>query len=334
MKLSGFKASLKLAPAGASWQWLAALLLTFGATVTMLGGTQGPPRPVATGTTAVETRAANSKWARIVMIGASASAGFTQSEPFGGTNTAKVRLSRYLDAAVLVPHEPVSNLANALFFLAPELAGRSQIELALKARPTLVVGADFLFWFCYGDGSTDDERLQHFEQGLELLEEIPCPLVVGDIPDCSAAVDDMLRPDELPSATAMAAANRRLNQWAASRPQVTILPLSSFMRSVMANQALSIHGYNLPAGKTRVLLQNDKLHPSPAGCAVLALFILDACSGTRPAASPGDVRWNPQDISRLVLNPPPHLVSDPASAAGTRAAGPSPPASAPAGHER
>ncbi len=323
MKVTRLKAPLRLPAADATLRWLTALLLAFIAPPVLSGATQDPPNPATASAATVETRVAPSKLARIVMIGASASAGFTESEPFGGTNTTKVRLSRYLDAALLVPHESVSNLAHALFFLAPDAAGRSQIELALKARPTLVVGADFLFWFCYGDGNTDEERLQHFEQGLKLLEAIPCPLVVGDIPDCSAAVNDMLRPDEIPSATAMAAANRRLKQWAASRPQVAVLPLSSFMHTVMANQALSVHGYNLPTGKSRTLLQHDKLHPSPAGCAVLALYILDACVGADPAAPPGEVRWDPQEITRLALNPAPGQAME-------RAA----PASAPGGHER
>src|SRR5262249_17840628 len=46
-------------------------------------------------------------WSRIVMIGASASAGFNESEPFGGPTTSKLRLNRYLDAALQTSHEPV-----------------------------------------------------------------------------------------------------------------------------------------------------------------------------------------------------------------------------------
>ena len=94
------------------------------------------------------------------MVGASATAGFTMSEPFGGTNTAQYRLNRYVEAALLAPHEPVTNLASALFFLQPEAAGRSQIDLALKLKPTLVVGVDFPFWFCYGDVRTNEGRVQ------------------------------------------------------------------------------------------------------------------------------------------------------------------------------
>jgi len=205
-----------------------------------------------------------------------------------------------VDAALLVPHEPLQNLANTFFFLQPELLGRQQIEQALKARPTLVLGADFLFWFCYGDGSTDEERLRRFEKGLKMVEAIKCPLVLGDIPDASAAVDGMLRPEQVPSTNAMRAANQRLNEWAASRPNVVILRLSKFMRTVLANQALTIRDYTLPAGKTRMLLQNDKLHSSPPGCAVVALAALDALQAKHAFPS-AEVRWDPKEILRLVL---------------------------------
>ena len=242
----------------------------------------------------------NSPWGRIVMVGASVSAGFTASEPLGGSSTPQYRFSRYVDAALVVPHEPVQNLANTLFFLQPELLGRHQVEQALKAKPTLVLGVDFLFWFCYGEGSSDKERLRRFEKGLKLLETFKCPLVVGDIPNASAAVNGMLRPEQIPSTNAMVAANQRLNEWAATRPNVVILRLSEFMRTVLANQALTIHDYRLPAGKTRMLLQNDKLHSSPPGCAVVALAALNALQARHKFPS-SDVCWNPKEILRSVL---------------------------------
>lgn len=234
------------------------------------------------------------------MIGASVSAGFTASEPLGGPSTPQFRLSRYVDAALLVPHEPVQNLANTFFFITPELMGRQQIDQALKAKPTLLLGVDFLFWFCYGEGASDEERLQRFDQGLKMLEAVRCPIILGDIPDASAAANGMLRPEQIPSTNAMAAANQRLSKWAATRPNVAILRLSQFMRTVQANQALTIHDHTLPEGKTRVLLQGDKLHPSPPGCAVVALAVLDVLQ-SKQAFPSTDVRWDPREIYYLVL---------------------------------
>lgn len=239
------------------------------------------------------------------MVGASATAGFTVSEMLGGTNTQVHRLSRYVDAALLAPHEPVQNLAHALFFMQPEATGQSQIDQAIESKPTLVVGVDFLFWFCYGEGRTDRERLRRFEHGLKLLEPIPCPLILGDIPDASAAVNGMLSEKQMPSAPAMAAANRRLREWAATRPRVVLVPLAAFMRTAMANQPLALRGHTWPAGQTRVLLQDDRLHPSPPGAAALALAILDAFQSARPRAATNEVRWNPREVFRLGSKPPP-----------------------------
>jgi len=265
--------------------------ISFGLSVILVVLTGSP----AFGTDAGEASTTN-LWRKIVLVGASASAGFTASEPLGGTNTPRFRLSRYVDAAVVAPHAPVLNLANALFFLQPEPLGHAQISRALKEQPSVLLGVDFLFWYCYGRGINDAERLQRFEAGLKLLEPVACPLVLGDIPDASAAVNIMLRPDQIPTTNAMAAANTRLRAWAATRPNVSIVPLSQFMYTAARNQSLALHGLNLPAGKTRPLLQDDNLHPSPAGTAAIALATLGELK-LRQQFPEHDVRW---DLAALV----------------------------------
>ena len=244
--------------------------------------------------------APKSPWGRVVMIGASATAGFTASEMLGGTNTQLLRLSRYVDAALIPPHEPVESLAHALFFMQPEAAGQNQIRDALEAKPTLVIGVDFLFWFCYGtQARTDAERQKRFEHGLKLLGAIECPLIVGDIPDASAAVGGMLSESQMPSAASMAAANRRLKEWAVTRPKVVVMPLAAFMRAAMANQPLVLRGHTWQAGQTRRLLQDDMLHPSPPGAAALAFALMDVFQSTRPQQTTNEIRWNPTEILRL-----------------------------------
>ena len=129
----------------------------------------------------------------------------------------------------------------------------------------------------------------------------------------------MLSPEEIPSVKAMSAANRRLKEWAATRPQVTIVALAAFMRAAMADQALTIHGHTLPAGQTRILLQDDKLHPSPPGCAVLAVAILDAVQSTRAGIPARDVRWNPKEVFRLAFKPAREPPNNPAKQAAREA---------------
>ena len=239
---------------------------------------------------------AESPWARVIVIGASASGGFVLSEPFGGTNTDKCKLHRYLDAAITAPHAPIKNFGTSLFFLNPDGLADQQIETATNNHPTLVVAVDFLFWFCYGDGDSDAERAQHFETGLKQLERIPCPLIIGDIPDASSATNTgIISAAQVPSEAARRAANERLRQWAKSR-HVTVVPLAEFMREVKANEAVNMHNGTLPAGKTRSLMQADGLHPTPQGAAVLSLGILDALVKSQKKFHGTDVDWNPKEV--------------------------------------
>ena len=268
----------------------------------MIGEADEPPNskgaPPGISVHVSETKS-GSPWQRIILIGASATAGFTESEPFGGTNTAHLSLARYVDAALRASHQPVRNFASALFFLFPDAEGPKEIREAVKVKPTLVVGLDFLFWFCYGDTGGETQRLHHLDEGLKLLDSLPCPLVVGDIPDASAAIGTMLRAEQVPTAETLAAANKSLRAWAARHQNVVIVHLSNFMRDAMANQAITIHGHTLARGRTRALLQPDKLHPTPMGCAMLALAILDAVQSRNSAASEQDVIWDAREVCRL-----------------------------------
>jgi hypothetical protein len=241
--------------------------------------------------------AGGSPWQRVVVIGASASSGFVLSEPFGGTNTDQCRLSYYLDAAIAVPHEPLKNLSSAMLFMSPEAIATQEIEAATNNQPTLVIAVDFMFWFCYGQGRNDVERAQRFEYGLKLLERLPCPLIVGDIPDASAATNSgIISSAQVPSETARAAANKRLREWAAHRAGVTVVPLDQFMKSVVANTAIRSPHVFVPAGKTSILLQNDRLHPNPHGAAILALGILDELVAGQATFSANEVRWDFDEV--------------------------------------
>jgi hypothetical protein len=244
--------------------------------------------------------ATESPWNRVVIIGASASAGFVMTEPLGGPVTTDCKLRFYLDAAIAVPHPGLRDFSTALMFLNPDTLGPQQVEAAAAARPTLVIGVDFLFWSCYGRGLTDAGRLQHFAAGLKLLEQFHCPLVIGDIPDASAATNTgIISADMVADAAVRAAANQRLKAWAARHPRVAIVPLANFMRRVAANQAVTVHGRKFAAGTTREFLQADELHPTPRGAALLALGIFDALVKRDPEFPASDIRWNQSEVYHL-----------------------------------
>lgn len=240
--------------------------------------------------------AADAPWHKIVVIGASASSGFVLSEPFGGTNTDKCRLSHYLDAAIAAPHEPLKNLSSPMLFLSPEAIAIQEIEACTNRQPSLVVAVDFLFWFCYGEGRTDADRAARFEHGLKLLEKIPCPILVGDVPDASSATNSgIIGISQVPSEAARDAANKRLREWAAARPDATVVPLASFMKAVKANAMIEGKNISVPAGQTFALLQDDRLHPNATGAALLSLGILDAYAAQHPI--PADAfHWNLEEV--------------------------------------
>jgi hypothetical protein len=242
--------------------------------------------------------AAESPWTRAVVIGASASSGFSLSEPLGGAYTDQCRLSPYLDAAITAPHPPVKNLALALLFLSPEAIAAQEIEAATNSHPTLVIAVDFLFWFCYGNGRTDAERAARFESGLKLLDHLPCPLIVGDIPDAASATNSgIISAGQVPSAAARAAANLRLRAWANNRGQVTVVCLGKIMQAVKSNAAIQSRHVSVPAGESLALLQDDQLHPNPRGAAMLALAILDAFITGGSESLAAEVDWDLKNVS-------------------------------------
>jgi hypothetical protein len=243
---------------------------------------------------------ANSPWSRIVMIGASATAGFTLSEPFGGTNTLKCRLNYYFDAALTVPHVPVTNFSSAMFFRQPEFAGESQLRQAINQRPEAVIAVDFLFWYCYGAGLSDVERLRRVERGLKSLEAIKCPLIIGDIPDLASATNGgVLQAAQVPGEDVIPKANQLLKEWAAARPNVSLVPLADFIHAIQANLPLTIRSEDVPARATRGMLQRDQLHPNAHGAATLALAVLDALVSHHPRFPAADVRWDLAEVLRL-----------------------------------
>ena len=206
--------------------------------------------------------AAPAVFQRVVLLGASATAGFEETEPLGGPKTPQYRFDNYIEAALAGPHEPVATQASALLCFQPEAVMEKQIAATVAARPTLVIGLDALFWFCYGAGLTAEQRMARLEAGLRQLERIDAPLIVGDIPDASRAVGGMLGAAEVPDVPTLARCNERLAAWAASRKNVSVFPLALIMAEAAANEELVLAGHTWEKGKSGALIRGDHLHPS------------------------------------------------------------------------
>ena len=213
---------------------------------------------------------------RIVMLGASATSGFHESEPLGGPKTPQYHFANYIEAALIGTHELVTTQATSLLFLQPEDTMKKQVTATLNAKPTLVIGIDAMFWFCYGAGLSEEQRATRFEAGLKELERIDVPLIVGDIPDATQAVGGILSKAELPEPRTIERCNERLTAWAAGRKNVSVFPIARVMTSAAANEQVILAGHTWEAGKSSALIRSDRLHPSRHALAALAIAMLDA----------------------------------------------------------
>ena len=223
---------------------------------------------------------------RIVLVGASVTAGFSITEPFGGPSTPQYRLRHYVEAAINVPHEPVVTHADAFFFTKPVEILEGQLKAAQEARPSVVVALDSLFWFCYGNLPSEEARLERFETGLRLLEKITVPVVLGDIPDASGAVGKILEKKQMPELATIAKCNERLMAWAGERENIRIFPLAKLMAAASSNDELKLETGTWSKGESRALLQKDGLHPSTSGLAALTIEVMGITAALAQPALP------------------------------------------------
>jgi hypothetical protein len=248
---------------------------------------------------------------RPAVIGASMSAGF------GLQREAKrpLDLADVLGEVLLVATEHPLDGASSGLFLDPERISREKVDELLAEEPTVLFGVDFLFWFAYGRKTTEEQHLARFERGLALLDRFPCPLVLGDLPDMSIALDapvKMISASQVPEKAILARLNARLAEWAAERPRVCLVPLSSFVARVVAGERLELRGNTWEDAVDRLLLR-DHLHPTLEGTVGVALLALDALDRARADVTPEMIAW---DVQAAVA----HLVPAPAPAPATPAA--------------
>jgi len=226
---------------------------------------------------------------RIHIIGASVSGGFMDGPMFGakekGESVSLHRmLKRWCDGEVKVTTHPPMEMW--MLFRDPVKTGGKEIAVAKRRKPDAVVAIDFPFWFAYGyvRGDQAEARARRFEQGLALLDELKMPIVVGDLPDMTGAAQRMLNPRQIPSKQTLKLLNARLAEWVKQRENVQLVRLSGLVKE------LKVDGVELPlaAGKLRTepaaLLQEDKLHATRLGMAMLTFRMQDALQHLFPKA--------------------------------------------------
>lgn len=219
--------------------------------------------------------------ARIAVVGASASRGFGLSLEL----EVDCSLSPFLDAALTLPHEELLNLSDGMMFRDPDGKGVEQLEAAASFEPTLLVAADYPFWFGYGGWNSSLEvRLERLDRGLAMLERFECPVLIGDFPDMSHAArgsspltggKPIISASQIPSPEHLVALNERLHAWAKGRDNVHVFPMSSFAAKLRDPDPLEVRGNEIAAADKPGLLQADLLHPSVKGTALFTLLVLD-----------------------------------------------------------
>ena len=113
-----------------------------------------------------------------------------------------------------------------------------------------------------GDRRLLQKHPARFEIGLRQLERIESPIVVGDIPDATAATGGILGKEEMPAPETIERCNGRLKSWAAGRKDVTIFPIARLMAGAAANEEVVVAGTTWETGKSGALVRKDRLHPS------------------------------------------------------------------------
>ena len=210
----------------------------------------------------------------IHVIGASVSAGF-EDGPFAGAKVAgdSIPLQKVLKSwsggVVKVTTHPMLEMCYT--FSDPVKIGKKQIDRAKVKKADMVVAVDFPFWFAYGyvRGDEAKARLGRLEQCLTLLASLDVPVIIGDLPNMKGAALRMLKPRQIPSEELLAKLNARMAKFAADNEKVTIVPISNIVKQ------LKVDGVKLPfedgglQTAPGALLQEDQLHVTRIGMALL-----------------------------------------------------------------
>lgn len=253
-----------------------------------------------------EARRLPARLERVAFIGASVTDGYG----LAGAEDCWLSLAEVFAASVVAPLPKPERKSSSFVFLDPSNYGRKLVEGALRAQPTLLVGADFLFWFGYGFGLREERRLALFDEGVALLERFDCPIVVGDYPNMIQAIsgkgfhgEPMIGISHIPKTATLIELNRRLKEWADKRGNVIVLPLADFVLKIRKNEPIDVLGNRYDGDLKAKLLDVDLLHTNLEGEIALALVLVDSLLRSDLGFAPDDFVTSAREIRSRVLAP-------------------------------
>ena len=247
---------------------------------------------------------------RVAVIGASASAGWGVVLPSAHPPKERMALNRHIDLADVLPvvlgsdAGDVIDHTDTMFFASPMKVGSQEVRDAIASNPTIVIAVDFLFWYGYGERGVSGERhtendvmsrMALLETGIAAIERFHVPVLVGDLPDVSAAAAvepiSLLKQTQVPSRKALQAMNGRIHAWAANDPNITLVPLADTVDRMVRNVPLRLNSFNWDSNNR--LLQFDRLHPTPWGLVALGELTAQSLPQTIKVET---MRRNPEDV--------------------------------------
>jgi hypothetical protein len=273
--------------------------------------------PTATGADAPGTPAAPFSAAvteRIAIVGASASDGFGVAVSNGSAQPFKAELVDMRDvllaAAKSGTTELVAHYATGMFFSDPITRGEDAITRALATKPTLLLAADFLFWYAYGGGGigktpirTEADRASLFERGLAQLDRVVAagvPLVVGNLPDMRASKGRMMAAMQLPEHATLESLNARLADWAKGKSRVRVLSLERVNDETRSGEPIRVGRVQWDPAKQGPVMQRDRLHPAFPGLVALTERTMECAIGDAACRERFD--FTPQDVKARILD--------------------------------
>lgn len=204
----------------------------------------------------------------------------------------------------------LKDCSDTMFFMSPVQKGERQLKRASR-RSGIIIGLDFMFWFGYGrianprGGYTERDiavhralsRLALQKRGLALLDKYLVgtkrPLILGDYPNMTGAVERMLPRTLIPGKRVREELNQRLHAWAAKRDNVFVYPLAARFDQARRGELVVATADGDKKLNRSQLLQLDRLHPNTLGMAVIANDLLRFLDEKVPQAKrlPGDRKF-------------------------------------------
>lgn len=245
---------------------------------------------------------------RVAIIGASATAGFgvvvEQAEPESDEFAKTMMDMQDLYMAADDPTDLVYlDLSSHMFFRRPVTYGTSTVDRVLSWEPDLVLGVDYLFWFVYGT-MPEESRLEFLEKGLTQLDRIASlgiPMVIGEVPDLEGTESFVIGAHQIPTRRTTILANRRINEWAATRDTVAVVPLQRLTDQLAAGDAIVVGSHHWKPREEEIeMIAVDKLHPTFDGMICLAQAV-EAAARSIDSIRRDPGRLPPMELDRDAL---------------------------------